>query len=65
MADRTIKILTPADSFALLSLDELKVMLGIGAADVSSDPQLRQMIDWYSAYVSEVTNRVFARERVR
>jgi len=49
----------------LLSLDELKVMLGIGAADVSSDPQLRQMIDWYSAYVSEVTNRVFARERVR
>jgi hypothetical protein len=65
MADRTIKILEPATSFALLSLEELKIMLGIAAGDTTSDPQLQQMIDWYSAYVSQVTNTVFAREKVR
>ena len=65
MADINIKVLEPATSFALLTLDELKTMLGIATADTSSDPQLEQMIDWYSAYVSQVTNRVFAREKVR
>jgi hypothetical protein len=65
MADRTIKVLEPAQTFALLTLDEAKVMLGIAATDTSSDPQLTQMIDWYSAYVSQVANRVFAKEKVR
>lgn len=65
MADRTIKVLEPAQSFALMTLDELKIALGVGATDTSSDAQLEQMIDWYSAYVSEVANRVFAREKVR
>jgi hypothetical protein len=63
MADRTIKILEPASSFALLTLEELKTMLAI--TDATSDPQLTQMIDWYSASVSQYTNRVFAREKVR
>ena len=65
MADRTIKVLEPATSFALLTLDELKLMLGVPSGDVTSDPQLQQMIDWYSAYVSNIANRVFAREKVR
>jgi hypothetical protein len=65
MADVTIKVLTPATSFALLTLAELKTMLGIHAGDVSNDPQLQQWIDWYSATVSQITNRVFAREKVR
>jgi hypothetical protein len=65
MADVIIKVLTPADSFALLKLSELKIMLGIAETDETSDDQLKQMIDWYSAYVSVVANRVFARERVR
>jgi hypothetical protein len=63
MADVTIKILEPATSFALVTLDELKLMLGI--SDTSTDLQLQQMIDWYSAHVSQITNRVFAREKVR
>jgi hypothetical protein len=29
MADRTIKVITPATSYALLTLDELKLALGI------------------------------------
>ena len=65
MADITIKILEPADSFALLTLSELKTMLGIGDSDSSSDEQLEQWIDWYSATVSQIANRVFAREKVR
>lgn len=65
MADITIKILTPAEDFALLSLAELKIMLGIAATDTTTDPQLQQDIDWYSATVSQITNRVFAKEKVR
>lgn len=65
MADVIIKILEPATSFALLSLEELKVMLSIPSTDITGDPQLQLMIDWYSAEVSALTNRVFARERVR
>lgn len=65
MADRTIKVLEPATSFALMTLDEVKVALGVPTGDVSGDAQLQQLIDWYSAYVSQVANRVFAREKVR
>lgn len=64
MADITIKIITPATSFALLTTDELKIALGISAGDTSSDEQLQQMTDWYSAYISQVTNRVFAKEKL-
>jgi len=65
MADRTIKILTPATNFALLTLEELKTLLGMNPADTSNDAQLQQMIDWYSATVSQIANRVFAKEKVR
>jgi hypothetical protein len=65
MADIIIKILQPADNFALMTLDELKTVLGIASSDTSNDPQLQQLIDWYSASVSQITNRVFAREKVR
>src|SRR4051794_15783523 len=65
MADIIIKIITPAVDFALLTLDELKIMLGIAANDTTHDPQLQQDIDWYSATVSQITNRVFAKETVR
>jgi len=65
MADRTIKVLTPATSFALMTVEEAKLLLGVAPADVSSDAQLQQLIDWYSAYVSQVANRVFAKEKVR
>lgn len=65
MADIIIKILTPATNFALLSLEELKIMLGITSTDTSNDVQLQQDIDWYSATVSQITNRVFAKEKLR
>jgi len=65
MADINIKILEPATSFDLLTLDELKIMLGVAASDTTGDPQLEQLIEWYSAYVSQIANRVFAREKVR
>jgi hypothetical protein len=64
MADRTIKVLTPATSFAILTLAEVKTMLNLGT-DTTHDAQLQQMIDWYSAYVSQIANRCFAREKVR
>jgi len=64
MADVIIKILTPATNFDLLTLDELKIALGIATTDTSQDVLFTQMIDWYSAYVSQICNRVFARERL-
>jgi hypothetical protein len=64
MADIIIKVLEPATSFAILTLAEAKIMLGIGT-DTTHDAQLQQMIDWYSAYVSQIANRCFAREKVR
>jgi gp6-like head-tail connector protein len=65
MADRIIKILTPAASYNLLTLDELKVMLGIDPTDTSQDAQLTQYIKSYSALIARSCNRVFARETVR
>jgi hypothetical protein len=64
MADIIIKVITPATNFALLTLAEAKTLLGIPAADVSSDEQLTQLINWYSAYVSQIANRVFAKEKL-
>jgi hypothetical protein len=63
MADVTIKILTPATDFDLVTLAELKVALGI--TDASQDAMLEDQIDRYSDVVAELCNRVFAREQVR
>jgi len=63
MADVTIKIIEPADDFDLMTLDELKVSLGI--TDATQDQALEDQIDRYSDVVSVMCNRVFARETVR
>jgi hypothetical protein len=65
MADITVKVLQQADSYALISLAEAKVYLGISSADTSGDEQLQMLIDMNSATVSELCNRVFAKEKVR
>lgn len=65
MADITIKILEPADNFALTTLDELKIALGMASSDTSSDALLQQLVDQYSDVVSTMCNRVFAKEKVR
>jgi hypothetical protein len=68
MADITVKILEPATSDALVSLDEAKVFLGISAADTSSDAQLQMAIDWNSSTIAELCNRpgtTFGYQKVR
>src|SRR3954447_18365409 len=65
MADRIIKVLTPADSFSLVTLDEAKLMLGMSKIDTSKDEQLQLFIDINSATVMRMCNRIFAWEEVR
>lgn len=62
MADVTVKVLEPADSYALLTIDELKAAFGI--TDSSQDTQLQMLIDQYSDVVATMCNRVFAKEKV-
>lgn len=65
MVDVTVKVLTPATTFDLVSLADVKVMLGIPASDTSNDEALALLITNASAVVSVLTNRVFAKEKVR
>lgn len=65
MADIIIKVLTPADTFDLLSLEELKLALGIPATDTTHDEQLGVLITRYSDLIATTCNRVFAKEEVR
>jgi len=64
MADVTVKVLTPAANFDLLTLDEAKLLLGMSKTDTSQDEALTMMISIYSAYVAEICNRTFAKEKV-
>jgi hypothetical protein len=64
MADRTIKLLVPATEFDLLTLDEAKLLLGMSLTDPSHDQLLTMWISMYSATVSEICNRTFAKETV-
>jgi hypothetical protein len=64
MADIWVKVLQPADSYALLTLDELKTILNIPPANTAEDAQLQLWIDQYSDVVATMCNRVFAYEQV-
>jgi hypothetical protein len=64
MADTTVKVITPAASYALLTLDELKAAYRIDPADTTRDAQLQMLIDQYSDVVATMCNRVFAKETV-
>jgi len=64
MADRTIEVLDPATEFDLLTLEEAKLWLGVPATDTSEDELLAMWITVFSATVSELCNRCFAKERV-
>lgn len=63
MADVTVKIITPADSFDLMTLEELKESMQI--TDTTQDAALQEMITRYSDVVSVMCNRVFGKETVR
>jgi hypothetical protein len=64
MADRVIKIITPATSYDLMTLDELKALIGILPADTSQDATLQGYITGYSDVIATLCNRVFAYEEV-
>jgi hypothetical protein len=60
----TIKVITPATSFGLISLADCKLMLGIAAGDISGDPQLQLLIDQNSVRMATQCNRIFAEQKV-
>jgi hypothetical protein len=62
MADVTQKILEPATSMALVTLDELKMMIGQSGSE--SDAQLQFLIDANSSAVARLCNRIFAKEKL-
>ena len=64
MADTTIKVITPATSFALMTLDEVKAAYGIDPANTTHDAQLQMLIDQYSDIIATMCNRTFAKETV-
>lgn len=65
MADITVKVIDSAASYELLTLDELKAILGIASTDTSEDAQLEMWIEQYSDVVATMCNRVFAKEKVK
>jgi hypothetical protein len=65
MADRIIKVLTPATDFDLMTLDEAKTLAGIAITDTTEDAQMQMFLDINSATVMRMCNRIFAREEVR
>ena len=64
MAEITVRVLTPATSTALITLDEMKLAFGIDPADTTHDAQLQMLIDQYSDVIATACNRTFAKETV-
>ena len=65
MADIWVKVLTPATSYALLTLSEIKAILGVPPTDTSEDAQLSMWIDQYSDIIATMCQRTFAYEEVQ
>ena len=66
MADVIIKVLDEADNFNLLTIEQARIGLQLTPGEPgSTDEFLNQLIETNSSVVSVLTNRVFARERVR
>jgi len=64
MVDIIENIITPATTYDLLSLAELKVTLGIPSTDTTNDVQMQQWITRASDTVSVKCNRIFAMEEL-
>jgi hypothetical protein len=64
MADITVRVIEEADSYDLMTLEEVKVMLGIAESDTSEDAMLQAWITSYSDVIATMCNRVFAKEKV-
>ena len=68
MADIWVKVLEPAKNYDLLTLEELKTILGISASDTSEDEQLQLefVILYLGLYITEafstISSNQFRRE---
>jgi hypothetical protein len=65
MAEPLVNVITPATDVGLISLADAKILLGIPAADTSTDAQLQMLIDQNSMMLALQANRdTFAKEKV-
>jgi hypothetical protein len=64
VADRIVNVITPADSYDLVSLDELKLIIQVPPTDTSQDAALAEYITQYSDIISTLCDRVFGYEEV-
>jgi hypothetical protein len=64
MADISVNVITPADSYDLATLDEVKTLIGISLTDTSEDALLQMWITSYSDIIATMCHRVFAKEAV-
>jgi len=62
---RFTRVVTPAASLALVSVDQAKAALGIDASDTSQDAALSAQIDAVSAAINNWCDRVFAVQTYR
>ena len=62
---RITRVITPAESLALVSVDQAKAALGIDIADTSQDAALQAQIDSVSAAVNNWCDRVFVVQTYR
>lgn len=59
------RVITPATTFDLVTLDQAKTMLGIDSADTSQDAALQQHITAVSAAIDNYCDRVFVQQVYR
>jgi Phage gp6-like head-tail connector protein len=59
---RISRLITPAASLALITLDQAKAALGIDPADTSQDAALTQQIDQVSRAIDNYCDRIFVRQ---
>jgi Phage gp6-like head-tail connector protein len=59
------RVITPAASLALVTLDQAKAALGIDPADTSQDALIQQEIDAVSGAINNYCDRIFVRQTYR
>jgi hypothetical protein len=64
MADISVNVITPAASYDLATLAEVKTLIGISSTDTSEDELLAMWITTYSDIIATMCHRVFAKETV-
>jgi hypothetical protein len=59
------RVITPATSLALVTLDQAKTTLGIALSDTTHDADVQQVIDQVSAGINNYCNRTFVVQTYR